>query len=156
MSKVSRKNPVARKISLIARPEELSLEEWQIRIRKQIAQDEKFVTKNIGVHPVFSTFQVRNPKTDKVYRVEIRGENQGINYCSCPDFSINTLGTCKHIEYVLNKLRRKKAAGKILKTGYIPDHSSVTLKYGLKREIVFSPNHKAGKSLKILAQKYFD
>ena len=31
----------------------------------------------------------------------------GASYCSCPDFRKNTLGTCKHIIYALDKVRRK-------------------------------------------------
>ncbi len=32
----------------------------------------------------------------------------GDNYCSCPDFATNTLGTCKHIEFTLASLERKR------------------------------------------------
>ena len=98
-------------VSPLKRPEHLSLEEWQIALRRQIGQDSSLRLKNMGNHPVFSDFEVRNVKTSKAYRVAIRGEILGINYCSCPDFEVNTLGTCKHIEHIifrLQKLGKKK------------------------------------------------
>ena len=40
------------------------------------------------------------------YRVAMRGPGLFDNYCSCPDFSRNTLGTCKHIESILDANKR--------------------------------------------------
>ncbi len=40
------------------------------------------------------------------YQVHIRNLSKRANYCSCPDFAVNRLGTCKHIEAVLHKLRK--------------------------------------------------
>ncbi len=40
------------------------------------------------------------------YRVNIRSLTQRNNYCNCPDFATNQLGTCKHIEAVLHKIRK--------------------------------------------------
>lgn len=154
--KIEEKRTAMKRVSAIVKPQELSLEDWQARIRKQAAFDECFSVKNTGNHPVFTTYQVSNAKTNNVYRVEIRGEVAGINYCSCPDYSLNTLGTCKHIEYVLNLIRGNSKLRKILEKGYIPDHSSVTLRYGLDRKIVFSLGTEASNSLKILVQRYFD
>ena len=42
----------------------------------------------------------------KTYRVAMRGPGLFENYCSCPDFAVNTLGTCKHIEALLLRLRQ--------------------------------------------------
>ncbi len=39
------------------------------------------------------------------WRVEIRSVGERMNHCTCPDFATNRLGTCKHIEAVLHKLR---------------------------------------------------
>ena len=38
----------------------------------------------------------------RAYRVALRGQALFDNYCSCPDFAVNTLGTCKHIEGAKN------------------------------------------------------
>ncbi|MBC2712398.1 MAG: SWIM zinc finger family protein [Desulfosarcina sp.] len=40
------------------------------------------------------------------YRVTIRSLRQRANFCSCPDFANNQLGTCKHIEAVLHKVQK--------------------------------------------------
>lgn len=37
----------------------------------------------------------------------IRGLRLFENYCSCPDFAINTLRTCKHVEAMLLRLRKR-------------------------------------------------
>lgn len=43
----------------------------------------------------------------KEYAVEIRSLSEHINSCSCTDYDINMLGTCKHIEKVLFVLKQK-------------------------------------------------
>ncbi len=43
------------------------------------------------------------------WRVEIRSVGERLNYCNCPDFAVNRLGTCKHVEAVLHRLRQKGA-----------------------------------------------
>ncbi|MCF6186480.1 MAG: DEAD/DEAH box helicase [Desulfobulbaceae bacterium] len=40
------------------------------------------------------------------YQVTIRSLQQRANFCTCPDFAGNQLGTCKHIEAVLHKIRK--------------------------------------------------
>lgn len=145
-----------KRLSHVVKPKELSLEEWQILLRRQITKDEIFRVKNIGEDPIFSTFELTNPETERTYRVVIWGEKLGINYCSCPDYFVNTLGTCKHIEYLLCKLRRKKGAKKIFKEGHILEYSFVTLRYGLRRRIAFSMGRCAGNPLKRLVNQFFD
>jgi hypothetical protein len=41
------------------------------------------------------------------YRVHIRSLNKRVNFCTCPDFEVNQLGTCKHIEAVLQRLQKQ-------------------------------------------------
>src|SRR5216110_1406139 len=43
----------------------------------------------------------------RTYRVAVRGPGLFENYCSCPDFAVNTLGTCKHIEGMLVRLGKR-------------------------------------------------
>nr|WP_321466164.1 DEAD/DEAH box helicase [uncultured Desulfobulbus sp.] len=47
------------------------------------------------------------------YDVIIRSLKQRVNICTCPDFHINQLGTCKHIEAVLHKISKRKDFKKI-------------------------------------------
>ena len=42
----------------------------------------------------------------RTYRVVVRSLDQRRNYCSCPDFAGNQLGTCKHIEAALHKISK--------------------------------------------------
>ena len=40
------------------------------------------------------------------YQVHIRSLDSSGNYCTCRDFAVNRLGTCKHIEAVLHRIRK--------------------------------------------------
>src|SRR5712691_6142704 len=65
----------------------------------------------------------------KDYRVALRGPGLFENYCSCPDFAVNTLGTCKHVESLLLPLRKhhgKELKGKV----FARSRASVSLHYG--------------------------
>ena len=46
------------------------------------------------------------------YRVQIRSLSKQQNFCSCPDWHNNQLGTCKHIEAVLHEIQRRNKTGK--------------------------------------------
>jgi len=144
------------KISRLRKPEDMPLEQWQIALRKQFAQKQNFRLKNIGEEPIFSEFIVTNPETGGEYRIAIRGQRIGDNYCSCPDFAVNTLGTCKHIEFTLAKLQRKRGGKKAFAEGFQTPYSEIYLRYGAKREVIFSPGAKCPKPLSELASYYFD
>ena len=78
------------------------LREEQIDIRRQRAKAGKFQIENLGKNRVFSDYRVTNPESGGQYEVHVRGFEVGDNTCTCPDFKANTLGTCKHIEAVLD------------------------------------------------------
>ncbi len=61
-----------------------------------------------GGQPWFGSWQASslNSAFPRSYRVVIRNLHQRANYCSCPDFAGNQLGTCKHIEAALHKIRK--------------------------------------------------
>ncbi len=81
------------------------LREEQIDLRRQRAKASKFTIENIGKNRVYSEFQITNPETLGQYEVHVRGFDVGDNTCTCPDFKANTLGTCKHIEAILETLK---------------------------------------------------
>ena len=95
------------------------LREEQIDIRRQRAKAGNFQIENLGKNRVFSDYRVTNPESGGQYTVAVRGFELGDNTCTCPDFKSNTLGTCKHVEAVLDHLKdelpahlqKKKAAG---------------------------------------------
>src|SRR5262249_1183972 len=88
--------------------------------------------------------------------VEIRGPQPGDNFCACPDFATNALGTCKHIEFTLGRLSRRRTNRAALDAGFQPAHSEVTLRYGARREVRFLPGTACPPQLAILAADYFD
>ncbi len=109
------------------KPHELSVEDWQEALRIQFAADQKFEVSNTGEHPVFSDFQVYNPASEKIYKVSVRDNQSSYNFCSCPDFKINGLDTCKHIEYVLADLKKRKRNHKYFDQVYDPGYASVSI-----------------------------
>ncbi len=80
----------------------------EILRRVQRARDEKHTVSNLNPeHPVFSNFRVASP-SGMDYQTEIRDLDNRVFACSCPDFRINGLGTCKHIEATLIWLKRRR------------------------------------------------
>ena len=76
------------------------LVEEQIQVRRERAPD---AIKKVVSRPrkgAYGDYEVQSA-SGKKYRVAMRGPGVFENYCSCPDFAVNTLGTCKHIEALL-------------------------------------------------------
>ncbi|MBI4689071.1 MAG: hypothetical protein HY754_02190 [Nitrospirae bacterium] len=154
--KRSKAKPIALKVSRIHKPDNLDLEEWQRILRRQYAEQQNYKLQNIGDHPFFSDFSLTNHLSGKTYKIAVRGTASGNNYCSCPDYSINGLGTCKHIEFTLSKLMKKKGAKKAFQMGYNMPYSEVYLSYGLKKEVRFKAGKDAPPELISLADRFFD
>ncbi len=129
---------------------------WQAALRRQFGREQKFRLENIGNEPVFSEFRVTNPDTGGSYRVAIRGAHPGENYCSCPDFATNDLGTCKHIEFTLPRLERKRGGRAALRKGFRPPYSEIYLRYGAQRTVHFRPGDRCPPQLRSAAARVFD
>jgi len=145
-----------KKVPYYRKPEDLSLDEWQAALRKQFAADQDFDIKNIGNHPVFSDFEVYNPKSEKTYKVSIRDNVQSYNFCSCPDFRVNGLGTCKHIENVLLTLKKKKTNWKYFNQTQTHAYSSLSIYYGRERRLRLKPGSENGEKIKQLFSSITD
>ncbi len=145
----------SKKLSRLHKPDFLSLEDWQVELRKQFGRDQKFDIENRGAHPIFSEFQVTNPESKNSYQVLIRGSKPGDNFCSCNDFATNTLGTCKHVEFTLGWLENKRGGKKALADGFQPPYSEVILHYGSRREVRFRPGSDCPKALASLVNQFF-
>ena len=79
----------------------------EILRRTQRAIEEKHSVRNLDPeHPIFSNFGVVSP-SGMDYQIEIRDLATREFSCTCPDFRINGLGTCKHVEAVLIWLKRR-------------------------------------------------
>ncbi|MDD4181239.1 MAG: DEAD/DEAH box helicase [Victivallaceae bacterium] len=86
-------------------------DEHEIKLRKSRALTESMIVKRISEGSnVFADYMISKKDNDNPvqYKVEIRSLQKCFNHCSCPDFKKNSLGTCKHIEKVLSKIKAKK------------------------------------------------
>ncbi len=91
----------------------------------------------------------------KTYRVAMRGPGLFENYCSCPDYAVNTLGTCKHIEALL--LRLGKRYGRALdRRRFARSRASISLQYGETIAVRLRLPADPSPALRNLAGEYFD
>ena len=125
------------KLSHTHAPADLSTADWQRRLRRQFGREQAFSLENLGAEPFFSEFRVNNPQSRTSYRVAIRGLMPGDNFCSCPDYATNELGTCKHIEFTLARLEKKRGAKLTFSRGYQPPFSELYLRNEGVRKIHF-------------------
>ncbi|HVV88667.1 MAG TPA: DEAD/DEAH box helicase, partial [Kofleriaceae bacterium] len=75
--------------------------------RVERARAEKMTLRAADPQAPWTDYAVTSAESGKSYRVALRGEDRSDSYCSCPDYRKNTLGTCKHILHVLDKVRRR-------------------------------------------------
>ncbi len=86
----------------------LTTDEEEVKFRKQRGLKEAMDLTPLGAHAYpFDNYLVHSG-TGLEYTVEIRSLSETFNSCSCPDFQVNNLGTCKHIEKVLYSLNQSK------------------------------------------------
>lgn len=147
----------------INKASKLNLTSWQtsdqdeILRRKLRAEQETFKLENTEPkqQPYFSNFWIYS-RDDKKYSVEIRSLTEHINSCDCADYRGNQLGTCKHIEYVLQVLRKlgvrkfaaadKKGSNKI--EVYLDTTKDLTIR-------VKYPKQEISQELRNVVDKYF-
>ena len=144
------------KLSRAHRPVDLAPADWQRALRRQFGREQAFVLENRGDQPFFSEFRVGNPQSKASYRVAIRGLNAGDNYCSCPDYATNELGTCKHIEFVLARLEKKRGAKAAFARGWRPPFSEIYLRNDGARAVYFRAGADCPPTVAQAAAKLFD
>ena len=91
----------------------------------------------------------------RTYRVAIRGLGLFENYCSCPDFAINTLGTCKHVEALLQRLR-KRHAKTLASAKFERSRASISLQYGDSIDVRLRLPASPSPALRAIAAEHFD
>lgn len=116
------------RINVHNRPENLSMEEWQRALRRQIAEQETF-----GIEPPHSPdepFVVGSASSGRQYNVfYYNGFTDG--RCDCMDFKTSCLGTCKHIEAI-----KAKGNGRFVRKAFIqPLHTYIYVDYPKGRRI---------------------
>ncbi|MEP6845063.1 MAG: DEAD/DEAH box helicase, partial [Panacibacter sp.] len=124
-------------LSNTRKPADLSVPEWQTELRKQIAERSEFKITNTGEGLVYSDYRVYNSNTKNSYKVALRSRDNSLNYCSCYDFKTNQLGTCKHIEAVLQHVNKRPALRRALKQPYETSYSSIYIEYRGERKVMF-------------------
>ena len=144
------------KLSRTHAPAGISPLEWQRILRRQFGREQAFGLDNVGTEPFFSEFRISNPQSKSSYRVAIRGKQPGDNYCACPDYATNELGTCKHIEFVLARLEKKRGAKAALARGYHPPFSELYLRNDGGRAIHFRPGTDCPPAVSKAAGRLFD
>lgn len=121
----------------------MTLEEWQVALRKQQAQSEDFGISSRGN----GEYLVKNANSRSEYKVIYRGAASKWNFCSCMDFKTSGLGTCKHIEAI--KLDRH------CKPVPVPSYTSVYLDYHGGRSVRIRIGSDNKEAFSELATQYF-
>jgi len=102
--------------------------ETAVADRTQRALSEKMRLKSSDPRILWTDYILTSHVSGKSYRIALRGWEPGESYCSCPDFRKNTLGTCKHIIYALDRVR-KKFNKTVRETPAVIDDVCVYLRY---------------------------
>jgi superfamily II DNA or RNA helicase len=144
------------KLSRTHAPADLSPVDWQRGLRRQFGREQAFGLENLSGEPFFSEFRVSNPVSKSSYRVAIRGLGPGGNFCSCPDYATSELGTCKHIEFTLARLEKKRGAKRAFAHGYQPAFSELYLRNDGKRSVHFRAGTDCPPTLRKAAAGLFD
>ncbi|MGB6451466.1 MAG: DEAD/DEAH box helicase [Steroidobacteraceae bacterium] len=144
------------KLSHTRRPGDMDVAQWQTRLRRQFGRAQAFRLENIGESAFFSEYRVTNPQSRTSYRVAIRSTQPGENFCACPDFATNDLGTCKHIEFVLGKLEKKPGGRKALAQGFHPPYSEIYLQYDGERRVRWRAGTGCPPTLRRRAERLFN
>lgn len=155
-TKVKSRKTAKSRIPYNRKPDEMNDFEWQIALRKQIAEDENFTIRKLGNEFVFTDYSVYSPHSKNNYKVAIRSADNSLNFCNCPDFKTNQLGTCKHVEAVLLQINSKPALRRALQQPYTPPYSSVYLDYRGERKVKLRIGTEVADAYKKLASAYFD
>lgn len=71
--------------------------------RRERAEKEVFKLE-VG-ETIYGTHKVTTAAS-RIYRISVRDFEKELGYCSCPDFKINKLGTCKHLLFAIDKLKK--------------------------------------------------
>ena len=96
-------------------------EERELRVERALSEPMQVKPLEKSRKELFQSYEVRKLDDDDAvaYTVELRSLDKSINTCTCPDFRKSGLGTCKHVERVLNRYIRKTRKGESRTSPYI-------------------------------------
>ena len=142
------------KVSLTHCPASMSLEKWQIALRRQLAREQHLGIEVVDRELCPGEYRVTNPATRNTYKVVYRGAHSNWNYCSCMDFKTSRLGTCKHLEAVKMWIAHKSGEHVCRD---LPAYSSIYLSYrGDERKVCLRIGSDNAERFREFAEKYFD
>jgi superfamily II DNA or RNA helicase len=148
------RNKAKARLSHRVRPDGMTLNVWQLRLRIQAGQEADFRWKSLDGGALLGDYQVENPASKRSYLVAIRARTVGANTCTCPDFAVNTLGTCKHIEFLLHRLRRKPGAAHAFAAGFRSAWSELGVRHGGRPRLLLRLGDACPPALRALAKRH--
>lgn len=145
------KNRISNKVC----PEGMTIEEWQIALRREQAIESDFSVEHLDDNRIWGDYLVSSQVGGR-YKVAFRGVCSERNYCSCLDFRTNGLGTCKHLEAVTLFLQERVEGYPWSGRSYNADYSSVFVSYKGGRHIRMRIGTEQPERFLQLYNRYFD
>jgi len=143
-------------VSYVRKPDAMTVNEWQTALRRQMAEKENFIITKNGEGQVYTDYNVYSPKSKNTYKVALRSKDNTLNFCSCPDFKTNLLGTCKHIEAVRLYLQKRRGTKKYINDIPVLPYTSMYVSYINELKIKLRIGSEKEKEFKAWATNYFD
>lgn len=136
----------------------LTTDEEEIERRRLRSIEEKLTVKRINTQAlknetIYGDYLVSSENSQ--YLVEFRDKQQRINSCSCPDYQVNGLATCKHVERVSRSLLRKKVPVKRTCTEVFISKGGINRENKSVIEILWADKLRANSKVRKLLQPYF-
>ncbi len=155
--KIKKKKAKAKTAALIGNGW-LTTDEEEIERRRLRAMEENLTVKRIKVQAhknetIYGDYLVSSGHSQ--YIVEYRDKQQRINACGCPDYLVNGLATCKHVERVSRFLLRRKTPPKRTCTEIFVNRSYINRENNPVIEILWADKLRANSKVKKLLQAYF-
>ncbi len=136
-------------------PEGMTIEEWQIALRREQAEYADFEVSHLDNNRIWGDYSVAS-KNGGCYRTAFRGVLSEKNYCACLDFRTNGLGTCKHLEAVQLYLRQEVDGYPWAGISYSPAYTSIYVNYKGGRKIQIRVGNDFSEEYQKLKEAYFD
>lgn len=135
-------------------PENMTLEEWQVALRRENAVESGFIVEHLDDNALWGDYAVKGESSN--YRVAFRGVQSDRNFCSCLDFRTSGLGTCKHIEAVTLYLSERIPGYPWADMVYTPDYTSLYISYRDGRKLKMRVGEVEHDRFEELLYTYFD
>lgn len=141
------------KLSNVLKPKNMTLQEWQIKLRKNAAESEGLAPSADCDEHLGRCYRVVNPATRASYELYYYGKGHPLNRCSCMDFKTSRLCTCKHLEAV--ELSVSSRGGSVRPVRYPEEMTLLYVDYSREPRFALYFGNPSRK-LKALASGLFD